>query len=162
MNRKLLSFSHIITLFIVVIIVTACNDARTCDSYKSLPSKRNDTVTFNIPCQEEGMYNMDLGIRAFQSYPYKSITLIIERTVIHKQKKKQTSNSYQDTVICNIINDDGRLVGKRGITTSEIEQRIALFPLQNHDSLHVSVRPIMSKEQLPGISDVGIQIVKRK
>ena len=54
----------------------------------------------------------------------------MERTVIRTQHKKQTSQSYQDTVVCNVIDNEGRLVGKRGITTSAIEQRIGIFPLQ--------------------------------
>ncbi|WP_373277524.1 hypothetical protein [Prevotella falsenii] len=54
------------------------------------------------------------------------------------------------------------MAGKRGITTSEIQQRIAIFPLQRNDSLRISVRHIMSKELLQGISDVGIRIVKRR
>ena len=45
-------------------------------------------LTFNVPRQEEGIYNMDLGMRVFQNYPYKSITLIVERTVIRTQHKK--------------------------------------------------------------------------
>ncbi len=165
MNRKGYSFSHIIALAIVAITAIACKDARTYDSYKALPIngwERNDTAVFYIPRQWEGMYSMDLGVRASQSYPYKNITFIVERTVIHKKRKKLTSRSYQDTVTCNIINDDGRLAGKRGITTSEIQQRIAIFPLKRNDSLRISVRHIMSKELLQGISDVGIRIIKRR
>ena len=165
MNRKGYSFSHIIALAIVAITAIACKDARTYDSYKALPIngwERNDTAVFYIPRQWEGMYSMDLGVRASQSYPYKNITFIVERTVIHKRRKKLTSRSYQDTVTCNIINDDGRLAGKRGITTSEIQQRIAIFPLKRNDSLRISVRHIMSKELLQGISDVGIRIIKRR
>ena len=150
---------------IIVLALVACNDSRVYDKYQSLSIDgwgRTDTVTFNVPRQEEGIYNMDLGMRVFQNYPYKSITLIVERTVIRTQHKKQTSPSYQDTVVCNVIDNEGRLVGKRGITTSTIEQRIGIFPLQRNDSLKVSVYHIMSKESLPGISDIGIQILKRK
>ncbi|MBF1442604.1 MAG: gliding motility lipoprotein GldH [Prevotella pallens] len=165
MNRKQFSFSNLAMFVIIVLALVACNDSRVYDKYQSLSIDgwgRTDTVTFNVPRQEEGIYNMDLGMRVFQNYPYKSITLIVERTVIRTQHKKQTSQSYQDTVVCNVIDNEGRLVGKRGITTSAIEQRIGIFPLQRNDSLKVSVYHIMSKELLPGISDIGIQILKRK
>ena len=159
MNRKQFSFSNLAMFVIIVLALVACNDSRVYDKYQSLSIDgwgRTDTVTFNVPRQEEGIYNMDLGMRVFQNYPYKSITLIVERTVIRTQHKKQTSQSYQ------VIDNEGRLVGKRGITTSAIEQRIGIFPLQRNDSLKVSVYHIMSKELLPGISDIGIQILKRK
>ena len=85
MNRKGYPFLNLVMFVITVMGMVACNDARVYDKYRALPIDgwvRTDTVTFNIPRQKEGMYSIDLGMRVFQNYPYKSITLIVERTVI--------------------------------------------------------------------------------
>ena len=146
------------TLFAMV----ACNDGRTFDHYKAVALEgweRNDTAIFSINKQKKGTYSMELGLRATQNYPYKTITLIVERTIIHpKTKKKQTQDNYQDTITCRIIDNNGRLVGKRGIANTELMNHVSSFTLQENDSLNIAVRHIMSRDMLPGISDVGIRL----
>ena len=94
MNRKGYSFSHIIALAIVTITAIACKDARTYDSYKALPIngwERNDTAVFHIPRQWEGMYSMDLGVRASQSSLQEHYVHC--RTHRNTQEKKETNKS---------------------------------------------------------------------
>ena len=65
------------------------------------------------------------------------------------------------TINCEIINDKGILVGQKGISNTEIRQAITAFRLNRNDSMHVTIRHIMSRESLPGISDVGIRLLKK-
>lgn len=163
MRSKGRVFLTLIGLVAMAISSISCDDPRTFDSYKAVEVngwQRNDTATFKVERQWEGTYCMDLGIRANQNYPYKNISLIIERTVIASKKKKLPNKTYQDTITCRIIGDDGRLVGKRGITNSEITHHVCSFVLERNDSLNIAVRHIMSKEQLQGISDVGIRLIR--
>ena len=87
--------------------------------------------------------------------------MIIERKVIYYRQRKKREKTYNDTINCEIINDKGILVGQKGISNTEIRQAITAFSLNRNDSMHVTIRHIMSHESLPGISDVGIRLIKK-
>ncbi len=87
------------------------------------------------------------------------VSLIMEGKII-PDKKKAAYRTFQDTITCNIIDDNGSLVGKRGISNTEIMRFTTGLNINRGDSLYVTVRHIMSREQLPGISDVGIRLTK--
>ena len=149
---------------VIAIGATSCSDPRTYDHYKSVSLQgwsRKDTLTFDIPRQWEGNYQLDLCLRAAQTYPYRNISMIIERKVIYYRQHKKREKTYNDTVNCEIINDKGILVGQKGITSTEIRQAITYFRLNRTDSMQVKIHHIMSRESLPGISDVGIRILKK-
>ena len=122
---------------------------------------RNDTLSFDIPRQWEGNYQLDLCLRAAQTYPYRNISMIIERKIIYYRQRKKREKTYNDTINCETINDKGILVGQKGISNTEIRQAITTFRLNRNDSMHVTIRHIMSRESLPGISDVGIRLLKK-
>ena len=76
MIRKVSTLLYIVVLMIIIMGTASCNDPRTYDHYESVSLRgwlRNDTLTFDIPRQWEGNYQLALGIRATQSYPYRSI-----------------------------------------------------------------------------------------
>ena len=87
--------------------------------------------------------------------------MIIERKIIYYRQRKKREKTYNDTINCEIINDKGILVGQKGISNTEIRQAITTFRLNRNDSMHVTIRHIMSRESLPGISDVGIRLLKK-
>lgn len=148
---------------VIAMSATSCSDPRTYDHYKSVSLQgwsRKDTLTFDIPRQWEGNYQLDLCLRAAQTYPYRNISMIIERKVIYYRQRKKREKSYNDTVNCEIINDKGILVGHKGITSTEIRQAITSFHLNRNDSMHVTIHHIMNRESLPGISNVGVRLIK--
>jgi gliding motility-associated lipoprotein GldH len=65
---------------------------------------------------------------------------------------------YRDTIDCHIINKEGRLEGKNGISSTEVVAHLRTLQLQQGDSLTISIRHDMRRELLPGISDVGVKI----
>lgn len=149
---------------ITIMCTISCNDPRTYDQYRGVSLQgwlRNDTLTFDIPRQWEGNYQLDLCLRAARTYPYRNISMIIEQKVIYYRQRKKREKTYNDTVNCEIINDKGILVGHKGITSTEIRQAITSFRLNRNDSMQVKIHHIMSRESLPGISDVGIRILKK-
>lgn len=164
MRHKVSTLLYIIALMVITMGAASCSDPRTYDQYRSVLLQgwsRNDTLSFDIPRQWEGNYQLDLCIRAAQTYPYRNISMIIERKVIYYRQRKKREKTYNDTINCEIINDKGILVGRKGISNTEIRQAITAFRLNRNDSMHVTIRHIMSRESLPGISDVGIRLLKK-
>lgn len=149
---------------VITMGAASCSDSRTYDRYKSVSLQgwsRKDTLTFDIPRQWEGKYQLDLCLRAAQTYPYRNISMIIERKVIYYRQRKKREKTYNDTINCEIVNDKGILAGQKGITSTEIRQAITSFRLNRNDSMHVTIHHIMNRESLPGISDVGIRLLKK-
>ncbi len=162
MKIKVLTFLYISLLLGFAVGGSSCSDRRTYDHYESRPItgwERNDTATFRIPRQWEGDYSLDLGLRTTIKYPYKSICLILEGKVIPAGKHKD-SETFQKEIVCRVVDDNGLLMGKRGISNSEILNHATNLSLNRGDSLFLTVRHIMSREQLPGISDVGVRLIK--
>ena len=164
MRHKVSTLLYIIALMVIAMSAASCSDPRTYYRYKSVSLQgwsRKDTLTFNIPQQWEGNYQLDLCLRAAQTYPYRNISMIIERKVIYYRQRKKREKTYNDTINCEIVNDKGILAGQKGITSTEIRQAISSFRLNRNDSMHVTIHHIMSRESLPGISDVGIRLLKK-
>ena len=165
MKHKVSTLFYIIALMTTIMSATSCSDPRTYDQYKSVSLQgwqRNDTLTFDIPRQWEGNYQLDLCLRAAQTYPYRNLSVIIERKVIYFRQRKKLEKTYNDTVNCEVINVKGTLVGHKGITSTEILQAVTSFRLNRNDSLQVKIHHIMNRESLLGISDVGIRLLKNK
>ncbi|ANR73220.1 gliding motility lipoprotein GldH [Prevotella scopos JCM 17725] len=165
MKHKVSTLFYIIALMTTIMSATSCSDPRTYDQYKSVSLQgwqRNDTLTFDIPRQWEGNYQLDLCLRAAQTYPYRNLSVIIERKLIYFRQRKKLEKTYNDTVNCEVINVKGTLVGHKGITSTEILQAVTSFRLNRNDSLQVKIHHIMNRESLPGISDVGIRLLKNK
>ena len=164
MRHKVSTLLYIIALMVITMGAASCSDPRTYDRYESVSLQgwsRKDTLTFNIPRQWEGNYQLDLCLRAAQTYPYRNISMIIERKVIYYRQRKKREKTYNDTINCEIVNDKGILAGQKGITSTEIRQAITSFRLNRNDSMHVTIHHIMNRESLPGISDVGIRLLKK-
>lgn len=164
MRHKVSTLLYIIALMVIAMGAASCSDPRTYDRYESVSLQgwsRKDTLTFDIPRQWEGNYQLDLCLRAAQTYPYRNISMIIERKVIYYRQRKKREKTYNDTINCEIVNDKGILAGQKGITSTEIRQAIISFRLNRNDSMQVKIRHIMSRESLPGISDVGIRLLKK-
>lgn len=164
MRHKVSTLLYIIALMVIAMSAASCSDPRTYDRYESVSLQgwsRKDTLTFDIPRQWEGKYQLDLCLRAAQTYPYRNISMIIERKVIYYRQRKKREKTYNDTINCEIVNDKGILAGQKGITSTEIRQAITSFRLNRNDSMHVTIHHIMNRESLPGISDVGIRLLKK-
>ncbi len=155
-KRKPYNYLYLVTLMALAISVFSCDNPRVFDEYKAIAQEgweRNDVLKFNVPkMQQAGTYQQWVQLRAYQKYPFQTVTLIVEQTIF---PKKQV---YRDTVECHIINEEGRLVGKNGISSTEVVAPLRTLELQQGDSLAISVRHDMRRELLPGISDVGIRI----
>lgn len=139
-------------------LTTSCNTRRVYDRYANTPVagwEKNDTLAFDIPpVKEAGPYTARLGLRTSESYPFTSLTLIVEQHIYPSGTVKA------DTVRCQITDRRGNASGN-GISFYQYRFDVGETMLQEGDSLHVTIRHDMKREILPGISDVGISLEKQ-
>ena len=141
----------------VVFSVTAC-DHKVYDHYCHTPVagwEKNDTLCYDIaPMQQQGMYQLGVGLRLSNAYPFMGITLIVEQTVWPQRR------TLIDTVECRLVGQHGKHK-QHGISYFQYTQPIGKLSLQAGDSLHITVRHDMQRDILPGVSDVGIFMTKQ-
>lgn len=117
--------------------------------------EKNDTLTFSVPkMPTEGLYNSHLLLRVSQGYPFMSLALIVEQTVLPSHQ------THTDTLKCRLIDERGRTKGQ-GLNYYQYSFPINSMHLQAGDSLQIKVRHDMKREILPGVSDIGIQILRQ-
>lgn len=142
-----------------IVFFSACNGHKVYDTFYHTPLsgwEKNDTLLFDVPrIQEKGNYQSDLALRINNAFPFMKMTLIIEQSVYPHH------TVYRDTLNCDLIGSNGIPKG-HGISYYEFEFPVAILHLEKGDSLHITVRHDMKREILPGISNIGIQLTKKK
>ena len=154
--------------FIIVMAATcmlpSCNQSTVFDMYAHTPIagwEKNDTLSFDIPPLEMGgYYQQSLGLRITGAYPFMGLTLIVQQNIYHN-KQKIESECKTDTVNCQLIDKNGVTKGQ-GISYYQYNVPINLYQMHQGDSIHISIRHDMKREILPGISDIGIKMVKKE
>ncbi len=145
------------TLVLVAMLLTACDHRTIYDRYESTALsgwEKNDTITFAIrPLKEAATYRALLGVRTTDSYPFTSLTLIVEQEIMPAHRV------LVDTICCELTDEQGKVLGD-GIGYRQYQFEVRQLQLQEGDSLHVVVRHDMKREILPGICDVGIKLLK--
>lgn len=147
----------IITLFTVALTLASCNRKTIYYHYCHTNIEgwdREDTLTFHTgEIGHEGVMNEKLGIRMNSSYPFKAITIIVEQTVMPH------NITFRDTINCPFVDDTGRLKGK-GINYYDYKFPLTSIKVDKGDSIRINIFHNMRRENLPGISDIGIHILK--
>lgn len=140
------------------LLLVACADPRTYDHFEHTDAtswETGEALVFDVPRQWEGVYTMTFGVRTTVDYPYKNLAVVVETTVLPQRSVRR------DTVMCAVSDNLGHPTGQRGISTCEHSAAVCAIRLQENDSLHVSVRHLMQREELPGVSEVGIRLEKQ-
>lgn len=123
--------------------------------------ERNDSICFDIPIIiEEGDYSQTIGLRTDNAYPYKNLTLVVDYRLKTPNPRPQTLQ-WRDTLEVRITDNEGNVLGT-GINHYQYEMALPNIMLHIDDSLHVSVRHLMRRECLPGITDIGFTVSRRK
>lgn len=141
-------------ILLTLFLLSSCGD-KVYDKYKHTSVagwEKNDTLSFDVsPLAQSGQYDMGLGLRITNSFPFMSITLIVEQTVYPK------GTITADTINCQLI--DRRGVHKeQGVSYYQYNFPIETMNWEKGDSIHINVRHDMKREILPGVSEVGIII----
>ena len=183
--------------FFTLLLLTAgvcagCMDGTVYHHYEPIPVagwEKTDTIMFGVPpIDEDGLYNIRLGLRTTGQYPFMSITLIAEMQTIAvadtmnenpvadslSQKPLADSLNIEPVAStlsrerpiirynlpCRLMNKSGHTQGQ-GINYYQYEFIVADVPLNAGDSLRIGIRHDMKREILPGLSDLGIIIRKK-
>ena len=147
----------IILSAVLLLTFLSCNENIVYYQYISTPLSgwdKNDTLSFFLPKTEvEGNYGMELGSRINDSYPFTSLTLVIQKTFF------PSMTISTDTILCRLRDEKGT-PRRQGVSYYQYTFHIADLQLQHDDSIQVNIRHDMKREMLPGIGDVGI-VMKR-
>lgn len=163
MRSKVYTLLYYIAFITLVINATSCDDPRTYDKYQTVSTRawyRNDTLKFDIPRQWEGKYMLDIGVRTTKTFPYRGITFLINRKLISIKGKKKTTQNYRDTIRCQLIDNEGQVIGRDGISNNVFRSHIILLHLQRNDSMHITIQHNMSKDALQGVNNIGVRLTK--
>ena len=150
---------YITALALFCVLVAACNQKTAYCHYEHTPMSgwdKNDTLTFVIgPVTASGRYAEEIGLRISGEYPFMGLNLIIE------QRNKSKQLLRVDTLACNLVNEQGHVQG-RGVSQFQYTFPLSAIDLQEEEQLYVKVRHDMKRDILPGISDVGLRVVRSR
>ena len=135
----------------------ACSGGTVFHSYKPLPVEgweRCDTVCFDLPRQTENISGtLTIGLRTKANIGIQDIVFAV---------KQCTGNAEVlrcDTVRCPLTDADGNaLTG--GVNIHQYETKQLPFHLQKGKRGTVRIHHLMSREDISGITEVGIKIDK--
>ena len=148
---------YIAALALFCVLLTACDQKAVYYHYEQTPLTgwdKNDTLSFVIgPLSASGRYMEEVGLRISGEYPFTGLNLIVE------QRNKSKQLLRVDTLVCNLINEQGNAKG-RGVSQFQYLFPLFTMDLQEGDELFVTVRHDMKRDILPGISDVGLRLVR--
>lgn len=147
----------ITTLVMAVTLLASCRDARVYDHFEPVNDDgwgRNDTVRFVISRQKSCKVDVNLSLRVNHRFPYRDLSLIV------CYETYPSGNVDPDTVQIHVLNEKGQPIGRMGITSASISAKVKELNLRDGDSLYVTVHHNMRRDQLTGVSDVGLQLVK--
>lgn len=137
---------------------TACKKDTVYFHYTHTPLsgwEKNDTLTFQPPViKQAGTYSEELGLRISEGYPFMSLNLIVEQTILPSHEKRS------DTLQCNLIDKQSNIQGQ-GVSRYQFQFPLTSFNLKEGDKLYIAVRHDMKREILPGISDIGIRLIRK-
>ena len=139
-------------------LTAACNGDKAFCKYADTAIEgweKNDTLTFDVkPLAVAGNYQLILGLRTGNTYPFKSVTMIAEQTVFPSKK------SFADTIECKLYDDNGKMLGN-GISSHQYLFNVANRRYNKGDSIHIAIRHDMKRETLTGIGCVGIELTRQ-
>lgn len=139
----------------LAVSLSACGGGVVYDKYRPTPVEgweRSDTLTFDVPrLRLSGRYAQAVGLRVTGAYPFTALSLLVERVA------EPGHRVYADTIDCRLYDDKGNILG-RGVSTYQYSFSLPPVDLREGDSLHVSIRHVMKREELPGVSDVGYRL----
>lgn len=135
--------------------LVACQTDTIYHKYQIIPSEKGwqkkDTLQFTLPSDlTHRHFNMEIGIRHSELYPYQDIWMEIRHPL---------SSSYKsDTLHIYMADDDGNWKGK-GTSGSyyQLTKQVGHITLHPADSI-LQVVSLMKDNTLKGIHDIGIRL----
>jgi len=150
---------HVIVIALVLLLLTACNQKTVYNHYEPTPIagwEKNDTLIFMVnDIKKEGAYVEEIGIRINGDYPFMSLNLVVEQTLL------STHETRRDTLSCSLIDEQGNAKG-RGISHYQYLFHLTTLKLSAGERVKVAMRHDMKREILPGIANIGIKLSRQE
>lgn len=152
---KRLSF-YMLFVMTAMLSVVSCGNDYAYDHYRSVNVtgwNRGDTLDFNVGKIPSGTYEMNVGFRATTEYPFKELGIDVSYVtsasakIVHKRVK------------CGIFDNEGRMLGRSGVSTNDFIYRVGTLKVNPGDSVVISVAHAMNQEVMPGLTQVGVQLM---
>lgn len=141
-----------------VVTIGSCTTDAIYKSYQSVPIDGWDAADpriFNIDTlREPGNYSLLLHVRTTTMESYDFRTLYLE---VRSQWGNQGLQC--DTVACHLSDERGEIKGD-GMARYQYTFPVAQLSLSTNQAGCITVRHIMRREILEGISDIGIEIIE--
>lgn len=157
-NNSKHTLLYICSISLLIMLLTACNKRTVYYHYEHTPLtgwERNDTISFVAgPFDKDGLYEEEVGLRITGEYPFMGLNMIVEQQIA------STQESRRDTLVCDLVNENGSVNGA-GVSQYQYMFRLSTLELQAGEKLFVAIRHDMKREILPGISDVGVKISRK-
>lgn len=142
-------------LGLVILALAACQQRAAYSHYEPVSLNgwnREDTVKFSFgPVAESNSFRKTLGLRASLDYPFTNLSLIVEQVVM------PSGTVSCDTLDISLIDIDGSPKGK-GVNHYQYNIPLNSISLLAGESLYISIHHNMKRENLPGISDIGLTL----
>ena len=152
--------SNIIIYAVVIVSVflglTSCDNSRVYESWKDMPTlvwhKDSAYITvFNIE-DTTSLYNMNVGVRNNNLYPYRNMWLMINIA-------GPEAFSYQDTVRIDMADNTGRWYGERSASLyTYVAPLYKGISLPKSGEYTFSIKHGMRKEKLGGVASLGFRV----
>ena len=158
MKTKLFSLVVTTVMVFAITVFTACDNATVYHHFENTPEtgwEKTDTLSFVVsPMAEPGRYSQQLDLRVNEAYPFTSLSLSVVQQVFPGNRRKKL------TLHCRLTESDA-LVRRRGISYYKYSFAMPDIDLRRGDSIRVYIRHDMKRDILPGISNVGLKIVRK-
>ena len=153
-NRKIFFASTI--LILMLLVISACDNNRVYESWNDieLVGWHEDSICdFSFNLEDISLpYNMNLGVRNTNTYPYQNLWLILNIS-------GPENFNYQDTVKVNLADNSGKWYGKRSASFySYILPLYRGLSFSKGGDYTVSIKHGMRKEELPGVVSLGFRV----
>ena len=93
-------------------MVTSCKESTVYYKYAHTPIagwEKNDTLIFHMPAfAEGGEFTEELGLRISDNYPFTSVCIIVDNTIIPKDNALG-AKTESDTITCSLFDSDGSI-----------------------------------------------------
>lgn len=148
---------HILTALLLAAIAAMVSCRPNVISYEYQPVdiqgwSATDTLRFHLSAvSATAPYTFSLGLRTIDRVPYRDIWLVMET--------RTDSATTRDTVYVLLASDLARWQTKGNIL-HEIEQQAATRQLHEGQQADILIYHIMSMQQMPGITEVGLKVEK--
>lgn len=139
-----------------IFLFNGCTGATIYHTYQAIDHEgwgKHDTLYYQLPKDSiPDTYTIKIGLRTTDVYRYTSLWLVMEQDL----EKKGTF--VRDTINLPVTDSNGNFLG-RGFSSRQQEIPVKNVTVSSQSGTTIKLYHIMKREVIPGISDIGINVL---